>query len=292
MEGRPLGKAPALRKLELVDLSAELIASILLAVPLRGVPLAAATLRLVSSRWRHVLDQADDLWLSLAGALQPAEPASGGRGGAPAPSRRSPRLRLSPRQAFTAAVRAYDRRTETLHHSLAVLGQDTRKLAVGHVRHAFGLWAPVDVDRVSPVYDATMLMEICRARGCTDAAIAAAAQVALDNGARADVGNGEGLTPLILASGRGLRQVVALLLRHGADPQAVGLARFRTGLVGLRGRHSAVGWVRAILAAARGTGFLAWRDQPRCRDLHACLALLEASAADPSPGAEAVGGAA
>ena len=95
-----------------------------------------------------------------------------------------------------------------------------------------------------------MLMEIIRAR-VHESAIAAAAAELLRLGASVNATNSEGLSPLIMASARGLPKVVKLLLAHGAWLGQRGLGRFRLADTrqSIRGRMSAQEFVSALLEA-------------------------------------------
>ena len=55
---------------------------------------------------------------------------------------------------------------EALHHALAVAGQDRRKLTLGDLKALISRWGPLThLNRASPVYNATLLMEVCKVRG-------------------------------------------------------------------------------------------------------------------------------
>ena len=59
------------------------------------------------------------------------------------------------------------------------------------------------VDRASPVYNATPLMEVCRAKVCQSNLLAATERLVCGFGADPNAANGDALTPLIIASARG-----------------------------------------------------------------------------------------
>ena len=68
-------------------------------------------------------------------------------------------------------------------------------------------------------------------------------------GADPNSSNGEGLTPLIIASARGYPRLAALLLSLGADPRPQGTGRFRLcgSAQSVHGKHSALEWTRILL---------------------------------------------
>jgi hypothetical protein len=189
---------------------------------------------------------------------------------APSSSRRSSRCALAPAGLFANAVRALKMRTEAMHHAVACMGQDHKDLSAARVRKLWARWQPCLVDRASPVYDMCMLMEIIRAR-VHESAIAAAAAELLRLGASVNATNSEGLSPLIMASARGLPRVVKLLLAHGARLGQRGVGRFRLADTrqSIRGRMSAHEFVGALLEAEAqiGVGSKQQRSLEECRQL-------------------------
>lgn len=255
--GRPPGDALLAR------LPAELLATVLSQIRLLELPAALLALQLVCKAWWASLQSAD-LWAALSSAAGLDQGATAHRG------RRSARLERSAAREFAQSLAALRIRSEYLVHALASMAQESRDLSLGKVRRALATWAPCLLDRVSPVSNATALMEVCRARGCSEGAIlAAVSELVLAHGAGAGVPNSEGQTPLIVAAARGLPRVVAFLLAHGADPLQRGFGRFRAmaapgataapagagaGGAVVRGSLSPLEWTEAILARERARG--------------------------------------
>ena len=234
----------------------DLILRVLDHVSLPTLAPTCASLRATSRAWeaatRPLLEQLALRMKPAADALaSPRSPAAS----ASASLRRSSRCSLAPPEAFAQAVRALRMRTEAMHHGLAVMGQDTKDVTAARVKKLWERWTPCLLDRASPVYDASMLMEVCRAR-VHEKQIAAAAAELLRLGADANAANSEGLSPLIMASARGLPKVVRLLLAHGAHHAPRGLGRFRLADTprSIRGRMSAV---------RRSAPRILHQDQPR-----------------------------
>lgn len=191
--------------------------------------------------------------------------------GSQAPSqsvRRSSRCVLAPAGLFANAVRALKMRTEAMHHAVACMGQDHKDLTAARVRKLWARWQPCLVDRASPVYDVSMLMEIIRVH---ESAIAAAASELLRLGASVNATNSEGLSPLIMASARGLPKVVRLLLAHGARLGQRGVGRFRLADTrqSIRGRMNAQEFVSALLEAEAqiGVGSKQQLSLDECREM-------------------------
>lgn len=171
-------------------------------------------------------------------------------------SRRSLRIARTPATSFAEQYNAIRMRTEAMHHALACHGQDSKSLAVGLVRKLHERWKPVLIDRVSPVYYATLLMECCRSRVKEGPILQSVKELIQVRGADASAQNEEGLNPLIIAAARGLSSVVGFLLQAGADASARGVGRFR--LCGtrqsVRGRHSALEWVELLIGLEAEVG--------------------------------------
>ena len=233
-----------------------------------GVPLAeltqcCASLRAACHAWEAamlpLLETVSQQRLRPLGGQAPTQSA-----------RRSSRCALAPAGLFASAVRALKMRTEAMHHAVACMGQDHKDLTAARVRKLWARWQPCLVDRASPVYDMCMLMEIIRAR-VHESAIAAAAAELLRLGASVNATNSEGLSPLIMASARGLPKVVKLLLTHGARLGQRGVGRFRLADTrqSIRGRMSAQEFVSALLEAEAqiGVGSKQQRSLEECRDL-------------------------
>ena len=254
-------------------LPADLWLRLLDEVPLASLPRCLASLRLVGRAWDAAVCP---LLETLVGTrLNPSVRQL-------ADSRRSLRNSFRPPELFAQAVRALVVRSESLSHGLACLGQDDKNLSSARVRKIHARWQPVLLDHPSAAYDATPLMEVCRARGVYESAIVAAATELLQLGASARATNADGCSPLIIAAARGLPKVVSLLLAHGADPTRRGRGRFRLGDTrrSLRGERTALEWVDALIEAEASIGV----DGQQQRSLKACRTLLARLAANSASG--------
>jgi hypothetical protein len=121
-------------------------------------------------------------------------------------------------------------------------------LTVGVLKAALARWGPCAlIDRSSPVYNATLLMELCKARVREANIVQCAAHLLrppLSCDVNARPAGEHGCTALIIASSRGMPKLVELLLSAGADPTLAGEGRFRlsssaTGRKSLCGRRTA-----------------------------------------------------
>lgn len=280
-------------------LPAELLVRVLEHVALHDLPATLRALELACSAWRRSLRASDELWAALA--RRATLPALAARAGPPTSfARRSARVDRSARLEFARAYGALRARSEQLVHALASMAQDSRDLSVGKVRKLLTALSPCLLDRVSPVSNATALMEVCRARGCSEAAIlAGASELVVARGASARAANSEGQSPLIIAAARGLPRLVALLLEHGADASDRGFGRFCTvrgvapstngaSQVVVRGTLSPLEWAETILARERDGGVAAKAQ----RSLRQCAALLRRAAVVGGAAAPAAGQAA
>ena len=249
-------------------LPADLWLRLLDEVPLASLPRCLASLRLAARAWNASVCLLLETLVSTR--LNPVRQLAG--------SRRSLRFSSRPPELFAQAVRALVVRSESLSHGLACLGQDAKNLSSARVRKIHARWQPVMLDHPSAAYDATPLMEVCRARGVYESAIVAAASDLLQLGASARATNSDGCSPLIIAAARGLPKVVSLLLGHGADPTQRGRGRFRLADTrrSLRGEQTALEWVDALLEAEASIGV----NGQQQRSLKACRTLLARRAAD------------
>jgi len=199
-----------------------------------------------------------------------------GRATSATPPRTSTRLVVSPLVGCGQKYMALRARSEALHHALASAGQDSRDLSVRKVKKWAARHHPTLVDRVSPVYDATLLMEVCKARGVGEATMVQVATALIEEmGASAARANDSDLSPLIIAAARGLPKMVKLLLEHGAYTKRPGLGRFRLAdsRQSIRGRHSALDWVELLLREEAAIGVAPAQQ----KGLRKCLELLQAA---------------
>jgi hypothetical protein len=255
-------------------------------VELLAVPRTLRALELTCVAWRDAL-LSDELWTVLsARTVLEAPPLAAGAAGVA--RRRSSRLDRSARAEFRKRMASMHQRSENLVHAVGTMAQDTRNLSVARVRRALATWSPCLVDRLSPISNATPLMECCRARGVSEAAIlAVVTELVVHARASPGVGNTEGQTPLIIASARGLPRIVAFLLKHGADPLPRGTARFRAASAQqtiVHGTHSALEWTEAVLECEKRMGVSASTQ----RQLLQCKSLLRAALGEKAAESRAV----
>ena len=278
-----------LATMQLFSIDEDVAATVLSHLPLASLPPAIRSLRLTCTTGNRWLSRADVIWKSLEASLPSTAAASASSSFSKAaklsslPStvaacRRSSRLALvSAEQSFVRTWRLLLQRSEALHHAIAYAGQDSKDLGVQKLRGAFGRWGPLQplIDRASPVYNATLLMECCRGRGVRESNLSACAERLIfvegaDPSARPP---GEaGCSPLIIAASRGLPRLTAFLLACGADVTPAGEGRFR--LCGraqsIFGVHRASTWVALLLQAEEAAGI----DVEHRRGLMLCQRLL------------------
>lgn len=193
-------------------------------------------------------------------------------------ARQSQRLVTDAATTFAREWTALLRRGEALHHALACVGQDSRDLTVAKLRGFFNRWGPWPlIDRASPVYSATLLMEVCRARGVREHVLIAAASHLIfhegaDPSARPPPDYRFTCSPLILAACRGLPKLTAFLLVCGAEALCVGEGRFRLcgKVASIAGKYSALEWTERLIAAEAAAGVAAQQRQ----ELEVCRCLL------------------
>jgi hypothetical protein len=226
----------------------------LLQLPLASLPLALGSLQRVSKVVGAVIDD-DEVWLAVATQIHHRGECSGA-------ARRSSRLATAtPRERFKRAWRAVLSRSEAFHHLIACHGQDGKDLCRRKAQLAHAQFAPLPLpDRVSPVYNATVLMEACRTRGVREDTITAVVEwLVLDIHANPAASNSDGCTPLMIAAARGMPKLAALLLALGADPRPAGTGRFRVcgTSQSVHGKHTALEWTCTLLAREVAAGVAA-----------------------------------
>ena len=272
--------------MDVIALPEDILARILCSLHITDLPLAILALRGAnrhSNAWFHSNDVAwRTLEASLSSNLLSGSTAASSSSPSSTTSRRSSRLAdISAERAFIKAWRALLLRAEGLHHAIACLAQDSKDVTPKKLRDAFSAWGPGRpfIDRSSPVYNATLLMEICRARGvCEATLVRCAAHLVFVQGASpaAKPPGDTPCTPLIIAASRGLPMLTSFLLACGADERPVGEGRFR--LCGraqtIKGCHSAIDWVSQLRAAEAAAGI----SEALSRSLDVCRNLLSAAA--------------
>ena len=201
-------------------LPAELVASVLQFLPLQELITALVALGTACRACSEHLSEHSVVWGILLPLIATAPAQS-------APLRKSARLAsASPKETWVRAWRSVLTRAEAVHHQVACAGQDSKDLGVARLRRLIARHGPWPlVDRASPIYNATVLMETCRARGIREADHVALADYMInclgaDPSARPSAS--AACTPLIIAACRGLPRLAAFLLACGADPHPRG----------------------------------------------------------------------
>jgi hypothetical protein len=219
------------------------------------------------------------LWGTFIAAVTP-EPSSSSAGGESAgstgrkrrrpaseaankfmPPRASRRLQTTPKERYRHAWQVMQQRTESAHLEIVTMAQDRKPgpLTKALLRRALHLQRPVDVNRVNQAFNATVLMDVVKARGVTEQQILGICKELLETfGSDPNVGSIEGLTPLMIAAARGLPRLVEYLLSKGADPTAQGKGSFRAheGRKAVTGTFSPAAWVDAMLVLEESLGVL------------------------------------
>lgn len=269
--GHADGASASALDLNVFCLPVDILARIISLLELARVPQALGALGTTCRDGARCLEMSGDggLWEALLSLVVVTPVAARGS------RRQSERLVCSSRTAFQRGWNAMISRCETRHHALAVAGQDTKNLTVSVLKSILLQWGTITlIDRASPVYHATLLMEMCKARGTREQNIVLCCQHLIDScgadvNARPPVSNG--LTALILASCRGLPKLVAFLLSRGAKTTPAGEGRFRLAgsAKSIAGCYTALRWVGVLLSAEEANGVNDADRQPleRCRDL-------------------------
>lgn len=255
------------------ELFPDLHGRVLAYVPLAQLPRALRALQLACMAWRTAIDR-DDLWRELLETRLAITVHA-------AAARRSERLITTARGDFARTWRAAVERCEHFHHAIACLGQDSQNLTVSRLKQALAPRLPwLLPNRASPIYRATVLMEVCRAKDIREATLVALAEHLVTKlGVDPSAGNEDGCTPLIITASRGLPKLTAFLLACGADPRPRGTGRFRlhNTAKSVRGTHSASEWAAELDAREAELGV----SLPDRRPLHLCRLLLDAQADGP-----------
>mmetsp|Transcript_26434 Transcript_26434/g.76292 ORF Transcript_26434/g.76292 Transcript_26434/m.76292 type:complete len:329 (-) Transcript_26434:49-1035(-) len=227
-------------------------------------------------------------------------------GGKSSPTRASKRLRRSPKDTVAASHLLLIERTSIAHFCVTEWAHSKQSpLSVGRLRWALREYGPnVRINQRVEI-GGTILVECCRARyvkecvilGCVrelverydaDPNLAATSEkkhrtratnetavvVGGGSGANRQAGSGGGLSPLIIASARGMPSVVRYLLLKEASPFVVGTGRFR---LHVNSSKSVSGTYRSLEFARtmREGEILHGADAAMLRDIDKCIRLLE-----------------
>jgi hypothetical protein len=203
---------------------------------------------------RHVLalvsDHSDNVWRNWTRNLTPfGKTLSKTR----FPQRSSKRIKHAPIDEFKRALTATQKRTETAHFACVTLAVEARPkpLSKQRVRKEIVKWAPININTVSKVYNASLVMDCCKARHVSEAAIVAVVHLLIvDFEADVNTASLDGLSALHIAAARGLPKLVKLLLAHGADIASKGRGEFRGygSRKVYKGEHTPLGWTDAMMA--------------------------------------------
>jgi hypothetical protein len=259
----------------LIALPEDVTAKIFECMSLADLPRSLRGFRLTCVAANIMMSQAREMWHSLCAHI----------GVSPTPARshvaarKSSRLLVNAATAFMREWIALLSRGEALHHMVATMGQDKKDLSVTKLKACIVRWGPWPlIDRVSPVYNSTLLMEVCRARGVYEKAlVAAASHLIFSEGANPNARPPPDCsftcTPLIIAACRGLPRLTAFLLVCGAEPACIGEGRFRLcGMsASIAGRFSTLEWTDRLLAAEEEAGVVAEHR----RELEVCRSLVQ-----------------
>ena len=258
----------------------DLIARVLNFIPLPVLTDAISTLRSTCHATHETLAADSTAWRPLQRRIELQSEASVGS----TSSRRSGRLaNVSAMNSFISSWRKLLVRAESFHHAVACSGQDARNLSLAQVRRLVAQWGPcLLVNRSSPIYNATVLMEVCRARGIKESMLVNVVDYLINEcGASPCANPGVGAcTPLIIAASRGMPRLSAFLLACGADPTPQGQGRFRLcgRSASIAGAHSALEWTEVLTRAEAEAGV----DVELRQDLLTTQRLLQMVADEPS----------
>ena len=207
------------------------------------------------------------------------------------PIRASKRLRRSPKDTVAASHLLLIERTSIAHFCVTEWAHSKQSpLSVGRLRWALREYGPNIRINQRVEIGGTILVECCRARyvkecvilGCVrelvekygaDPNLAAASEK--KNGSRkAAKEGGGGLSPLIIASARGMTSVVRYLLSKNASPFIAGTGRFRlhtNNSKSISGTYRPLEFARTMRQAEISHG----ADGAVLKDIEKCIRMLE-----------------
>ena len=192
--------SPSMSPSPLVDMPEDVLGRFLSLMPLQLLVPACTRLKATCRTLYSALRPESLVWTVLL-------PLVGGTAARPA-GRRSARLaEASPEEQFQRAWKALLQRCEALHHAVACAGQDFKDLSVPKLKSLAARFGTPMVDRPSPVYNGTLLMEVCRARDLREHSLMCLAEFCIytlgaDPSAHP---SGSACTPLIITGARGIR---------------------------------------------------------------------------------------
>lgn len=217
------------------------------------------------------------------------------------PTRASKRLRRSPKDTVAASHLLLIERTSIAHFCVTEWAHSKQSpLSVGRLRWALREYGPNIRINQRVEIGGTILVECCRARyvkeyvilGCVrelvekygaDPNLAAASEkkngirkAAKGSGAaaKAGIGGGGGLSPLIIASARGMPSVVRYLLSKNASPFIAGTGRFRlhtNNSKSISGTYRPLEFARTMRQSEISHG----ADGAVLKDIEKCIRMLE-----------------
>jgi hypothetical protein len=127
----------------------------------------------------------------------------------------------------------------------------SQRLSLATLRRTLQTLRPLKINHQVNI-GGTLLIEICKARNVNERVVLGCVREIVekhDADVNLPAGSADpcsGITPLSLASARGMASVVAFLLKHGAKCDVVCAGRFRVAGKNYAGEHSPAGWAKAM----------------------------------------------
>mmetsp|Transcript_2943 Transcript_2943/g.4557 ORF Transcript_2943/g.4557 Transcript_2943/m.4557 type:complete len:308 (-) Transcript_2943:309-1232(-) len=200
--------------------------------------------------------------------------------------RKSKRLRCTTKSSVEACHRLLLDRTAVAHYALSEMAVSFRTpLTLARLRKIMKEYGPVIKVNYSQEISGTFLVECCRARYVEEIVIFRCVKELVEKHG-ADVNLActvenkskssyvSGLTPLIVASARGMPKVVDYLLQAGASPHTVGTGRFRlhaNAAKSISGTFAPLVWSKYMSDKESENGL----PKESLRPLNQCIKLLQ-----------------